>query len=172
LIGPAQQAIAKLMRQRRHLRATDADDFDVTSVREQAAMARAITRTMPWLIAAVAGISLLVGGIGIMNIMLVSVKERTPEIGLRMAVGAKSRDVLVQFLVEALVLSLVGGIAGVLLGIGAAFCLSWVGNWPFVVSPTVVLVDCAVAAAIGIFFGLFPAWKASRLNPIDALRYE
>ena len=171
-IDQAKGAITRLMRQQRHLRASDADNFDVTSVREQAEMAQVLTRTMHWLIGGVAGISLLVGGIGIMNIMLVSVKERTAEIGLRMAVGARSRDVLLQFLTEAIVLALVGGIVGILLGIGGAFGLSVVGNWPFVLSPTVIAVDFAVCAGIGIFFGIYPAWKAARLNPIEALNRQ
>ncbi len=172
VIQTAQDAIGRLMRQRRHLKPSATDDFDVSSVREQAELAKVLSHAMQWLIAGIASISLVVGGIGIMNIMLVSVTERTREIGLRMAVGATSSDVLAQFLVEAMVLALVGGILGTLLGVAGAFLAAQLGGWPVVISPNVVLVDFAIAAGIGLFFGSYPAWKASRLDPIHALRYE
>ena len=122
--------------------------------------------------AIIASISLVVGGIGIMNIMLVSVTERTREIGIRMAVGATSGDILMQFLIEAVVLSLVGGVIGITLGIVAAVGLAHLASWPVVVKPVVVLMAFAVSAAVGIFFGYYPALRASRLDPIEALRYE
>ena len=130
------------------------------------------TKTMTTLLSSIAAVSLLVGGIGIMNIMLVSVTERTREIGLRMAVGATPFDVLRQFLLEAVVLSLLGGLIGIGVGLGGALALAHFAHWPLIVSPTAVLVACAVSAAVGIFFGYYPAWKASRLDPIEALRYE
>jgi putative ABC transport system permease protein len=131
-----------------------------------------VTNSLQLLIAVIASLSLLVGGIGIMNIMLVSVTERTREIGLRMAVGATAGSVLAQFLLEAVILSLLGGLAGITLGLGAAIGLAHVAGWPLVVSPAAVLLAVAVAAAVGVFFGFYPAWKASRLDPIEALRYE
>ena len=137
-----------------------------------AELAVVITQTMKLLIGVVAAISLLVGGIGIMNIMLVSVTERTREIGIRMALGATPADVLMQFLIEAVVLSLIGGLLGIALGIAAALILAHLAVWPPFISPLVVLVAFGVSAAVGIFFGYYPAWRASRLDPIEALRYE
>jgi putative ABC transport system permease protein len=127
---------------------------------------------MQILIAIIASISLIVGGVGIMNIMLVSVTERTREIGIRMAIGATPMDVLVQFLIEAVVLALVGGVIGITLGISGAVGLSHLAGWPVVVQPGTVLIAFIVAAGVGIFFGYYPALKASRLDPIEALRYE
>jgi putative ABC transport system permease protein len=124
------------------------------------------------LLAAVASVSLLVGGIGIMNIMLVSVTERTREIGLRMAVGARMRDILGQFLVEAVTLSLIGGLAGVALGIGASLLIAELAGWRIVLSPQAVALAVAFAFVIGVFFGFYPARKAARLNPVEALRFE
>jgi len=127
---------------------------------------------MTGLLGAIAGVSLVVGGIGIMNIMLVSVTERTREIGTRMAVGAHGRDILTQFLIEAIALSSVGGVVGIMLGIAAAKTLAIVKNWPSLISPASIIVAFLVSTAVGVFFGFYPARKASRLDPIDALRYE
>jgi putative ABC transport system permease protein len=127
---------------------------------------------MTYLLAAIASVSLLVGGIGIMNIMLVSVTERTREIGLRMAVGARGRDILLQFLVEATTLSLIGGLIGVVLGLGASRGISYLAAWRTLVAPEAIALAFGFAAAIGIFFGFYPARKAARLDPIEALRYE
>jgi macrolide transport system ATP-binding/permease protein len=171
-IDKAKDEITRVLRQRHHIRSGDPDDFDVSSVREMAELAELLTATMQILVGIIASISLVVGGIGIMNIMLVSVTERTREIGIRMAVGARPRDILVQFLIEAVVLGLLGGCIGVLLGIGAAAWLAALADWPLDVAPTIVVIAFAVSAGVGIFFGFYPAWKASRLDPIEALRYE
>jgi putative ABC transport system permease protein len=130
------------------------------------------TRTMTGLLASIAGVSLLVGGIGIMNIMLISVKERTREIGVRMAIGATKGDVQRQSLIEAVVMSLIGGIVGIILGVGASLLIASTAGWPILVSAGAIVGAAAVAMAIGIFFGYYPAQKAARLDPIDALRYE
>ena len=135
-----------------------------------AELAFMLTDTLQLLVAIIASLSLAVGGVGIMNIMLVSVTERTREIGLRMALGATPANVLAQFLLEAL--ALLGGTVGVSLGVGAAFALAEVAGWPLVVSPDMVLLAFGVAGGVGVFFGFYPAWKASRLDPIEALRYE
>jgi putative ABC transport system permease protein len=127
---------------------------------------------LTYLLAAIASVSLLVGGIGIMNIMLVSVTERTREIGLRMAVGARARDILTQFLVEAVTLSLIGGMIGIALGIGGSNAITYFADWRTVLAPEAIVLAFGFAAAIGIFFGFYPARKASRLDPIEALRYE
>jgi putative ABC transport system permease protein len=124
------------------------------------------------LLAAIASVSLLVGGIGIMNIMLVSVTERTREIGLRMAVGARGRDILTQFVVEALTLSLIGGVVGIALGLGGSWAIAYLAEWRTLVNMQAIALAFASAAAVGIFFGYYPAHKAARLNPIEALRYE
>jgi putative ABC transport system permease protein len=172
VIDRAKGEIARLMRQRHRLRATAADDFDVSSVREMAAVAQVLTGTMHWVVAVIASFSLVVGGIGIMNIMLVSVTERTREIGIRMAVGATPADVLLQFLLEAVVLALVGGALGITLGIAATVTLARLADWPVFISPALVLLDFVISAGVGVFFGYYPALKASRLEPIEALRYE
>ena len=127
---------------------------------------------MNLLLAAVASISLIVGGIGIMNIMLVSVTERTREIGLRMAVGAKGRDILLQFLIEAVTLSLIGGVIGIVFGLGGSYIIAMIGNSPAIVQPYSIFLAFGFAAAVGVFFGFYPARKAARLDPIEALRYE
>lgn len=164
--------ILQLMRERHKLKPNDPADFDVSSVQELAELAVVVTTTMQALSAVIASISLLVGGVGIMNIMLVSVTERTKEIGLRMALGANSRHILAQFLLEAMVLALLGGIAGVAIGLFFAGGMANTVGWPLVIRPTAVVVACSVAAGVGLFFGFFPAWKASRLDPIVALRRE
>jgi putative ABC transport system permease protein len=171
-ITAAKEAIIRVMRQRHKLKPGAPEDFDVSTVREMAELARILTATMQVLAGIIASISLVVGGIGIMNIMLVSVTERTREIGIRMAVGATGVDVLTQFLIEAVVLALVGGILGVTLGVAAAGGLAWLARWPLEVSPAIVTLAFVVSAGVGIFFGYYPALKASRLDPIEALRYE
>jgi putative ABC transport system permease protein len=171
MVERAKEDIIKVLREQHHVK-TGAEDFDVSTVQEMSELAVILTNTMQALIIVIASISLVVGGIGIMNIMLVSVTERTREIGIRMAIGATPADVLTQFLIEAVVLSLVGGIIGISLGIGGAVALARVANWPVVLSPGSVGLATIVAAAVGIFFGFYPARKASRLDPIEALRYE
>jgi len=196
------QDIVRLLRRRHHLGPQNPDDFTVKPQARDAVVGRGLnpmlaravmgsvvgldkvtleemahtlersSRTMTVLLASVAGVSLLVGGIGIMNIMLVSVTERTREIGLRMAVGARSRDVLVQFLAEATTLSMTGGIIGILLGIAASDSVGRLLRWATVISPLSIVIAAGVAAAVGIFFGFYPARQASRLDPIDALRYD
>jgi len=172
MLDKAKDDITKVLRERHRLRSGATNDFDVSSVREMAELAVIVTTVMQILIAIIASISLVVGGIGIMNIMLVSVTERTREIGIRMAIGATPADVLIQFLIEAVVLALVGGVIGITLGISGAVGLGRLANWPVVVQPGTVLISFLVAAGVGIFFGYYPALKASRLDPIDALRYE
>jgi len=164
-----QQDIADLLQQRRNGREPD---FTVRNQQELAEAATATSKTMTVLLGAIAGVSLIVGGIGIMNIMLVSVTERTREIGIRLAVGAHGRDVLLQFLTEAIILSLLGGTLGILLGVGASQLVSKLNNWPVLVSTTAVAGAVGFSAAIGVFFGYYPARKAAQLDPIDALRYE
>jgi len=170
--GPAETHIESLLRSRHRIRAGEPDDFTVRNVGDVAAAQEEGANTMTSLLAGIALVSLAVGGIGIMNIMLVSVKERTREIGLRMAVGARPRNVLTQFLVEAMTLSLIGGLLGVVAGLGAAVALAARFDWPMLVQPTVVLLALASSAAVGVGFGLYPAFQASRLDPIQALRYE
>ncbi len=171
-IERAEQRIRTLLRQTHRLRGDMDDDFQVASVQELASLALIVTRVLNILIVIIASISLIVGGIGIMNIMLVSVTERTREIGIRLAVGARASDVRNQFLIEAVVLSLVGGVIGIALGVAASIALAQAANWPVYVSPLSVAVAFGVAAFVGVCFGYFPAVKASRLDPIEALRYE
>jgi putative ABC transport system permease protein len=164
--------ISALLRIRHKIQPGDPDDFMVRTMEEMAAVRVQATQTMTALLASIAGVSLLVGGIGIMNIMLVSVTERTREIGLRMAIGARGRDVLLQFLVEAIVLSLFGGAIGIALGFGLSRGVTFWMQWPTAVSPGAVAVAFGFAGAIGVFFGFYPARKAAALDPIDALRFE
>ena len=171
-VDEAQTQIDALLRQRHRIQPTQDADFMIRSQQEIAQTADETSRRMSALLAAIASISLLVGGIGIMNIMLVSVTERTREIGIRMAIGAKGRDILTQFLIEALTLSIAGGAIGIALGIATSRFLAWKQQWPVVLAPAAVLLAFGFSAAIGIFFGFYPAQKASRLDPIDALRYE
>ena len=171
-LEPAQRQITELLRQRHNIRAGRDDDFTVRNQEEIAAAATATTDVMTGLLGAIAGVSLVVGGIGIMNIMLVSVTERTREIGTRMAVGAHGRDILTQFLIEAVSLSAIGGLLGIILGVAASKILSAVKHWPSLISPSSIVIAFLVSAAVGIFFGFYPARTASRLDPIDALRYE
>jgi len=161
-----------LLRQRHRLQPGQEDDFSMRNLTEIAETREEASRTLAWLLAAVAGVSLLVGGIGIMNIMLVSVTERTREIGLRRAVGARSRDILLQFLVEATTLAVIGGLLGTLVGVGAAMMVAELAGWRTTLTVDSVVLAVSFAAAIGIFFGFWPARKASRLQPIDALRHE
>jgi len=168
----AEEQVRALLRQRHRLQPGQDDDFSLRNLEEVAATREASSRVLALLLAAVASVSLVVGGIGIMNIMLVSVTERTREIGLRMAVGARTRDILGQFLVEAVTLSLIGGLAGVALGMGAAFGVAQLAGWRIVVAPQAVLLAVAFAFVIGVFFGFYPARKAARLNPVEALRFE
>jgi putative ABC transport system permease protein len=172
VIDRAKAGITRVMRERHHLKPGDVADFDVSSVQEMAELAVILTRTMQILSGVIASISLVVGGIGIMNIMLVSVTERTREIGIRMAIGATGADVLIQFLIEAVILSLIGGVIGVTLGIAAAVGMAHVAHWPVIVEPGIVALAFVVSAGVGVFFGYYPALKASRLDPIEALRYE
>jgi len=168
----AQQQIISLLRQRHNIRAGKDDDFTVRGQQEIADMATAQSKTMTVLLGAIAGVSLIVGGIGIMNIMLVSVTERTREIGVRLAVGAHGRDILSQFLIEAVALSSVGGIIGIAFGVGASKVLSVYQNWPTLISLSSIIVSFLFSGAVGIFFGFYPARKAAALDPIEALRYE
>jgi putative ABC transport system permease protein len=168
----AEAQVRTLLRQRHRLQPGQDDDFSLRNLEEVAATQEASSRVLALLLAAVASVSLVVGGIGIMNIMLVSVTERTREIGLRMAVGARTRDILGQFLVEAVTLSLIGGLVGVALGTAAAYTVAQFAGWRIVLSPEAVLLAVAFAFAIGVFFGFYPARKAARLNPVEALRFE
>ena len=168
----AEQQIRELLRQRHRLQPGQEDDFTLRNLSEALGAQEASSRVMTLLLAAIASVSLLVGGIGIMNIMLVSVTERTREIGLRMAVGARARDILAQFLVEAVTLALIGGLLGIVLGIAGSIGIANLADWRVELRPDSVLLAVGFAAAVGVFFGFYPARKASRLLPIEALRYE
>jgi macrolide transport system ATP-binding/permease protein len=173
--GEVDSAIAQITRelhQRHHIQAKQDDDFTVRNLSEIAAASESATQVMTMLLLSVASISLLVGGIGIMNIMLVSVTERTREIGIRMAIGARRIHIMLQFLVEAMLLSVMGGFAGIVLGILVSKLISAWAEWPTLVSPVAVAGGFIFSAAVGVFFGYYPARKASLLHPIDALRYE
>jgi len=168
----AQRDIERLLRQRRHISPSADDDFSVMDMKEISKMLTGTTQVLTGLLGAVAAVSLLVGGIGIMNIMLVSVTERTREVGTRLAIGALEREVLMQFLVEAVVLSSSGGLFGILLGLGACLGLKNALKVPFVFNPGIILIAFLFSAAVGVVFGYFPALKAARLDPIEALRHE
>ena len=168
----AQDEAQALLRQRHHLQSADADDFSVRNMQEIFAAQEASSSIMAMMLAAVASVSLVVGGIGIMNIMLISVRERTREIGLRQALGAKTHDILTQFLVEAVALSVAGGVVGIILGISASAIISRLAGWATSVGPGAVLLAVFFSAVVGISFGYYPARKAAYLDPIEALRYE
>jgi putative ABC transport system permease protein len=179
LMSDAQNEIRMLLHERHHIHPGDADDFTVRDTAEIARMFSIVTGVMTMLLASIAGVSLLVGGVGIMNIMLVSVTERTREIGIRMAVGARGRDILRQFLIESVLLSAIGGAVGVAVGIGVSAGITTLINavtsgtkWPLIISRWAIVLAMVVASAVGIFFGYYPARKASKLDPIFALRYE
>jgi putative ABC transport system permease protein len=171
-LSPAEKQITELLRQRHHIGQKQENDFTVRNLTQIMQAAEQSTRVMTLLLGAIASVSLLVGGIGIMNIMLVSVTERTREIGIRMAIGAKTWDIRLQFIIEALTLSLIGGIIGIIVGVSTSVILSSFSGWPTVVSVLSILMAFSFSGFIGIFFGFYPAYKASLLNPIDALRYE
>ena len=164
--------ISEILRRNHRLRETDDDDFTIRSMQELSTMLTSTTDIMTTLLAAVAGISLLVGGIGIMNIMYVSVTERTREIGLRMSIGAKGMDILAQFLIESILISVTGGLIGVLFGVGAALVVNVVAHFPIYIQPWSVLLSFVVCTVTGVFFGWYPAKKAAQLDPIEAIRYE
>ena len=175
---PAQDQITEILRRNHKLKdATDTteadeDDFNIRSQEEISSMMNSTMSTITILLGSVAGISLLVGGIGIMNIMYVSVTERTREIGLRMSVGARGVDILSQFLIEAILISITGGLIGVIIGCGASFMIKTIAHWPVFIQPWSVLLSFLVCTVTGVFFGWYPAKKAADLDPIDALRYE
>ena len=172
LIKEAEQKIRLLLRQRHRIPPNEENDFTVRNLTEVMASAEESAEVMSLLLGAIASISLIVGGIGIMNIMLVSVMERTREIGIRIAVGAKSRDILLQFLIESLILSLCGGMLGIAIGISGTYVLSTFAEWPALLSVKAILLAFAFAGSVGVFFGFYPARKASLLHPIEALRFE
>lgn len=172
LMDAAEEEVSQVLRQAHKIQSADDDDFSIGSQTEIMEMVSSTAKTLTLLLGAIAAVSLLVGGIGIMNIMLVSVTERTREIGIRLSVGAQSRDILTQFLVEAVALSLSGGVIGVLAAFGLAFILRAFAKMSIVIYPLTIFMAFAFATAVGIFFGFYPARKASNLNPIDALRYE
>jgi ABC-type antimicrobial peptide transport system permease subunit len=171
-VPQAMEQITRLLRDRHRLRPDQPDDFGVRDLTEMSKAIGSTTTLMTNLLLCVALISLVVGGVGIMNVMLVSVTERTREIGLRMAVGARAKDILRQFLTEAVILCLLGGAGGILLGRGAAIAVTTLLHWPTVPSLTAILAAVGVSVAVGIVFGYYPAWKAAKLDPIEALRYE
>jgi putative ABC transport system permease protein len=168
----ANNQIASLLRQRHKLRTGTDDDFMIRNLSDIAEAASNSATVMAMLLGSIASVSLLVGGIGIMNIMLVSVTERTREIGIRMAVGARSRDIMLQFIVEAVVMAASGGVIGILLGIGSSNLIKYLAELPTLIRPEIIAVSFLVAGAVGVFFGFYPAKKAANLDPIDALRYE
>lgn len=168
----ATDEISRILRREHKLKESDADDFEIRTQQELSNMLNSTTDLMTTLLACIAGISLVVGGIGIMNIMYVSVTERTREIGLRMSVGARGMDILSQFLIEAILISITGGVIGVLIGCGASFAVKWIAHWPVYIQSWSVILSFAVCTVTGVFFGWYPAKKAADLDPIEALRYE
>lgn len=166
------EEITEILRARHKLREGEEDNITIRSMKELAEMISSTSSMMTVLLAAVAGISLLVGGIGIMNIMIVSVTERTREIGLRMSIGATGRDIMMQFLIEAVIISVTGGILGIILGALATWMISVFAHWPVQIDPFSVMLSFVVCTVIGIIFGFYPAAKASNLDPIEAIRYE
>ena len=171
-LDPAEKQITALLRQRHRIGPKQEDDFTVRNLTQMMQTQEQAAKVMSLLLGAIASVSLLVGGIGIMNIMLVSVTERTREIGIRMAIGAKTWDIRLQFMIEALTLSLTGGVAGIILGLAGSKILSVLAGWSTIVSPLSIILAFGFSGLVGIFFGFYPAYKASLLNPIDALRYE
>ncbi|MFA4910342.1 MAG: ABC transporter permease [Desulfobacteria bacterium] len=171
-LASAEKQVNDLLRQRHRIGQKQENDFNVRNLTQMMQVAEQSARVMTLLLGSIASISLLVGGIGIMNIMLVSVTERTREIGIRMAVGAKTWDIRLQFIIEAVTLSLIGGIAGIVLGISGSKALGILAGWPTVVSPLAILLSFGFSGLVGVFFGFYPAYKASLFNPIDALRHE
>ncbi|MDD2613074.1 MAG: FtsX-like permease family protein, partial [Bacteroidales bacterium] len=168
----AQAQIEEILRNRHKISSGGEDDFSVRTQKEMLTMMTSTTDMMTALLAAVAGISLIVGGIGIMNIMYVSVTERTKEIGLRMSIGAKGKDILMQFLTEAVLISVTGGLIGILLGVMSSYSIKWIANWPIGIQAYSVILSFLVCSITGIFFGWYPAKRASELDPIEAIRYE
>jgi ABC-type antimicrobial peptide transport system permease subunit len=171
-VQPAISQVTEILVRRHRIRPGDVNDFSVRNLSQVAETAESSSRIMALLLAAVASISLVVGGIGIMNILLVSVTERTREIGLRMAIGARRLHVLLQFLAEAVLLSMTGGIAGIIIGVAFSKMISLIAGWPTPIAPAAIAGGFLFSAAVGIFFGFYPARKAARLDPIEALRYE
>jgi putative ABC transport system permease protein len=171
-MGEAAEDVRSLMRQRHRLAANEPDDFNLRNMSDVAATFDASAKTLSMLLASAAAVSLLVGGIGVMNIMLVSVTERTREIGLRLAIGARRRDILAQFLIEAVVLALLGGAVGVAAGIGLSHALGRLAGWPTLIQGDAVALAVGVSALTGLFFGYWPARRAARLDPIAALRHD
>ena len=172
LMEQAERDTRDLLRQRHRLRDSVPDDFTIRNLSQIMETRAESSRVMTLLLAAVASVSLIVGGIGIMNIMLVTVTERTREIGLRMAIGARGRDILTQFVIEAVMLSLIGGVIGICLGLGGSIMIAELAGWPMLIQPQAIVVAVAFSAFIGVFFGFYPARRAARLDPIEALRYE
>jgi ABC-type antimicrobial peptide transport system permease subunit len=171
-VQPAISQVTEILVRRHRIRPGDVNDFSVRNLSQVAETAESSSRIMALLLAAVASISLVVGGIGIMNILLVSVTERTREIGLRMAIGARRLHVLLQFLAEAVLLSMTGGIAGIIIGVAFSKMISLIAGWPTPIAPAAIAGGFLFSAAVGIFFGFYPARKAAHLDPIEALRYE
>jgi putative ABC transport system permease protein len=167
-----QKDVKAILRQRHQLRQDAADDFNIENPNDVLSAREGATRTLGFLLIAVASVSLIVGGISIMNIMLVSVTERTREIGLRMAVGARRRDIRRQFLIEAVTLALVGGLIGAAIGSAGAISIAWQAQWPILISPWAIVLACGFSGLVGIVFGFYPAYRASRLDPMVALRFE